>query len=365
MPATDMSDAEYENLMADFQALAPELYKTALNTERKLDKVAEKKSLLALPAPPKTAKEEFKESALAAKAAHEELRSAVKSAASKLGMSAKDVSRKVREYGFNKEKERVMTLMRAAQACDLVFCLDATGSMGSILDAVKSELQSILDELNAMMGNQMKVRIGVVAYRDVNDGPKRLEVLPLTANNAIATASKFVGGLQAMGGADPCEDAISGLAAAADLDWKLPVKVLIWCGDAPCHGRQYHDGVDDDYPDGKFPGSQPVAPVLEKLRHKSVDLTFLKLTKHTDTMIRKFNEEAGAECIHTSVLGVDHEHGTAAAIREGVKESSKTALKMSVTNSLGVHTKIIKDKTLSLKVDNALLRVDEELDGLD
>ena len=31
-----------------------------------------------------------------------------------------------------------------------------------------------------------------------------------------------------------------------------------------------HDGVGDDYPDGEFPGSQPVAPVLEKLRQNAV-----------------------------------------------------------------------------------------------
>ena len=37
-------------------------------------------------------------------------------------------------------------------------------------------------------------------------------------------------------------------------------------------------------------------------------------------MIRKFDEEAGGEVyVRTSVLGVDHEHGPAAAIKESVK----------------------------------------------
>ena len=79
------------------------------------------------------------------------------------------------------------------------------------------------------------------------------------------------------GGGDSAEDVHGGLKAAADLDWASATRILYLIGDAPCHGRKYHN-VNDDYPDG-HPSDVPAATLLNTLRAKNVIFFFGKITQ--------------------------------------------------------------------------------------
>jgi len=61
--------------------------------------------------------------------------------------------------------------------------------------------------------------------------------------------------------------------------------------DAPCHGRKYHKFTDayDNYPNGDPNGLIP-EEILKKLLSIRVDFYFLRMTKHTDTMVDIFKK---------------------------------------------------------------------------
>ena len=139
------------------------------------------------------------------------------------------------------------------------------------------------------------------------------------------------------GGGDECEDVIGALAKASELTFSFANKVLLFCGDAPCHGARFHDGCGDSYPDGEFEGSRESSEVINVLQQKGIDVTFLKVNDTTDKMIRAFNEDAGCEWITTGGLDVSDMEAIKATVRSSILESTErsfTASKMKL-DSMG------------------------------
>jgi hypothetical protein len=137
----------------------------------------------------------------------------------------------------------------------------------------------------------MSFELACVAYRDVGDGERRFQTHEF--NGSITEFERFLKSIKASGGGDQCEDVIGGLAKASEMNFAYANKLLFLCADAPCHGTQFHDGCNDDYPDGSFPGARDSREVVQALRQAGVDCTFLKINNTTDKMIRKFNQDAG------------------------------------------------------------------------
>ena len=71
--------------------------------------------------------------------------------------------------------------------------------------------------------------------------------------------------------------------------------------DAPCHGRQYHDGVNDDYPSGD-PDGLRIKPQLDALKQLDVNYIFGRINADTDKMVREFNSELGTEYVQQTAL---------------------------------------------------------------
>ena len=122
---------------------------------------------------------------------------------------------------------------------DLIFCIDATGSMTDDIDQVKRDASNLVSRLRAKCPS---LRIGLVTYRDFAvDGPRHLETnLPLTDDvDAILAAIR---GITTAGGGDDPEDVLDGLQAAIDMDWRDGVaKFIILMGDAPAKDPD-HEG---------------------------------------------------------------------------------------------------------------------------
>jgi hypothetical protein len=130
-------------------------------------------------------------------------------------------------------------------AVDIVFCIDVTGSMTPILDAVKANALRFYDDvqhnLTAKGKNVDELRVRVIAFRDfVADGEAALQESPFFRLPAEqAGFSDFVNGLIAQGGGDAPESGLEAVAVAVNSPWtnrgdRRRQVVVVWT-DQPAH----------------------------------------------------------------------------------------------------------------------------------
>lgn len=120
-------------------------------------------------------------------------------------------------------------------AVDVVFVIDTTSSMGGLLEAAKTKVWGIANEI-AKGKPTPEIRMGLVAFRDKGDAYVT-QVTDLTKDLDKMYAQLLA--LRPEGGGDGPEHVISGLAdAGAKISWsKDPktFKVAYLVGDAPAH----------------------------------------------------------------------------------------------------------------------------------
>ncbi len=130
-------------------------------------------------------------------------------------------------------------------AVDIVFCVDVTGSMTPILDAVKANALGFYNDvqtnLTAKGKNVAQLRVRVVAFRDfLADGDAALEESPFYGlpddRNGF---SEFVNGLIAEGGGDAAESGLEAVALAVNSPWtttgdRRRQVIVVWT-DQPAH----------------------------------------------------------------------------------------------------------------------------------
>ena len=126
---------------------------------------------------------------------------------------------------------------------DLAFCVDTTGSMSGLIEGAKAKIWSIVNMVAS--GNpRPTLRIGLVAYRDLNDSYVT-RVFDFTSN--LETMYSQINSLQADGGGDEPEHVNRALHEAVHaLSWTNntgALKILYLVGDAPPH-MDYRDGYD-------------------------------------------------------------------------------------------------------------------------
>ena len=121
---------------------------------------------------------------------------------------------------------------RAARKFDLMIALDSTGSMGDEIEFLKSELRSILADLQRSYPG-LDMRVGLVAYRDLGDDyVTRTD--PLTPN--FETIQRSLARTRGQGGGDMPEAMDQALIRAVAQDWRPDaVKSLLLVADAPPH----------------------------------------------------------------------------------------------------------------------------------
>lgn len=115
---------------------------------------------------------------------------------------------------------------------DLVFCVDLTGSMGGLIASARAHIGKVLDSLKAELKNDL--RVGLVGYRDHSDGPKLLQVEPLTTD--VEKVRQAINDAKVDGGGDAPEAVFAGLVKCLELPWaEGSYRVVILIGDAPPH----------------------------------------------------------------------------------------------------------------------------------
>lgn len=134
--------------------------------------------------------------------------------------------------GFQGSFSSYLGLLRRA-GLDVVFVIDSTGSMGWIIEQVKTKITRMMDVIRKLVPS---ARIGLVAYRD--RGEEYLtRSLPLTFE--VSKLRGFLADLQAKEGGDWEEAVEEGLRTAMEgIRWrKTAKKVIIVVGDAPPHKK--------------------------------------------------------------------------------------------------------------------------------
>lgn len=118
---------------------------------------------------------------------------------------------------------------------EVVFVIDATGSMGWLIQSVKERVRTLTEWIRELVP---VTRFGVVAYRDDDDPEFLTRVQPLTLS--VGKLRRFLGELESRGGGDVPEAVAAGLRAAIHkAGWTRDTKkVIVIIGDAPPHADE-------------------------------------------------------------------------------------------------------------------------------
>ena len=132
-------------------------------------------------------------------------------------------------YDFNEEKHDL----------DVMFTIDATGSMGDEIDYLKSEIENIITRVDSSIQEK---RIGLTFYRDTGD---EYIVRDFNFTTNISTAKKNLMKQNANGGGDYEEAVVKALNVSLSKSWNedAKTKLLFLLLDAPPHLTQENIAV--------------------------------------------------------------------------------------------------------------------------
>ena len=149
--------------------------------------------------------------------------------------------------------------------------------------------------INSFSQNEEKPMFGIVAYRD-HPPQESSYITHIHQLSNAEEALKFVKSLNAQGGGDTPEAVLQGLHdSVTKIKWrnmtvqdKTYKKLVIHVGDAPPHGKEYHNG-DDHWPKG-CPSGIKLMGLAETMNKNVIYYHFCRLNTTTDTMCEKFKK---------------------------------------------------------------------------
>jgi Mg-chelatase subunit ChlD len=146
---------------------------------------------------------------------------------------------------------------------DMVFVIDATGSMGSYIAEAQRTISSIVESI--VKTEKSDVRFALVSYRDHPPQDSTYVTKGFDFTASVATMRKNLDTLSASGGGDGPEAVVDGLQAALKLDYRpQSTKICILIADAPPHGLQ---ASGDGFPAGCPCGLDPMAVCRNMAEH--------------------------------------------------------------------------------------------------
>ncbi|PKI84552.1 hypothetical protein MVES_001747 [Malassezia vespertilionis] len=140
---------------------------------------------------------------------------------------------------------------------DLVFIIDATGSMGSYINSATRNIETICDNIvhSELLSRTGALRVGLISYRDHPPQDHVYIVRNFGFTDSVLDMKENLNSLFAAGGGDGPEAATAALKAVTVLDWRpQAAKMAVLVTDAPPHGiGEYGDGFPNGSPDGEDP----------------------------------------------------------------------------------------------------------------
>ena len=171
---------------------------------------------------------------------------------------------------LKKESKNIKTvinydIVENSKNFDVLYLIDATGSMSSYITAAKEETKNIASQLKNIYPD-MKFKYGYIFYRDPIDSKSDIhEIIDLTDD--INSLSEKIGKIEAMGGGDLPEDWVGAYKLANEkINWRNGNKVIIHLTDAGAHGKLFTPN--DNYPEEE----KKLIDEIEKCAKKKINI---------------------------------------------------------------------------------------------
>lgn len=240
--------------------------------------------------------------------------------------------------------------LKTAASVDICFMLDCTGSMGSYISNMASQMNALISSIDGLYPD-LPLRLAFIGYR--NHGDKRILFIQEFTFD-IDIIKKSINDQKAIGGGDGLCDIIGALHMAKGLEWQSATRLLFHIGDMPCHGLRFHDGLCDSYPTGD-PNGLNVENSLHKLSELNILYYFGRITFHTDKMIRIFNQEIMMQeyVVTIDVTKADNMMAT-------VISSAMTTMSATLSSSISTSSKIEKSELVLIPDYPAWLNLKSE-----
>lgn len=145
---------------------------------------------------------------------------------------------------------------------DIVMCIDATGSMSSIIDEVKNNAMTLytkfVDEMERHSKYVDALRVKIIAFRDfICDSHPMVESRFFDLPSQSSDLRHFLDGIEAIGGGDGPECSLEAISVALNSDWTLDGRkrrhIIVVFSDAPAMPigeragcRNYPDDIPSD-----------------------------------------------------------------------------------------------------------------------
>ena len=166
---------------------------------------------------------------------------------------------------------------------DILYLVDATGSMGNEINAAKTHVINIFEEMKKKY-KEYKFRFGAVFYRDQVDSPSdKNEHFQLTDN--MNNLKKDISKIEPYGGKDIPEDWVAGYKIALnDIKWGNGIRLIIHIADAGAHGYEY--SKEDKYPNE----GQKLTELIQECALKNINIIGFKIGEEPKQSFEKISE---------------------------------------------------------------------------
>ncbi|KAK8886006.1 hypothetical protein M9Y10_041465 [Tritrichomonas musculus] len=148
---------------------------------------------------------------------------------------------------------------------DIIYMVDATGSMSSHINAAKEQCINISNELKVKLP-KFEFQFGAIFYRDPVDSPSDIMNTFLLSTD-VNSLRNDIGKVCANGGGDGPEDWVGAYRAALDqINWRKGIRLIIHIADAPAHGHSYCGTQNHEEENGKL------APLLKNCASSGIKI---------------------------------------------------------------------------------------------
>jgi len=203
-------------------------------------------------------------------------------------------------YDSDKDNENLikfdeeLTFKTKIKGVDLVFLIDATGSMNPYMKGTKLFIRkTIKDALRCLtqykINDDELLRVALVCYRDHPPEGKSPVTYTNDFTNDTIGFKEMIKSICAKGGGDESEAVLDGLDEVVNsLTWRKDSEKLVFhILDAPPHGSIFNNEK-DNHPDG-CTCSKDYESILSEMREKEIDYSIIKLSPSVDKMIEVFS----------------------------------------------------------------------------
>lgn len=200
---------------------------------------------------------------------------------------------------FNKCYFTVLDENKKKVIHQIVFLMDATGSMQTYINGTKLQIKTFIDNLRSKVYDDFEneyneqerkefefiYEVAIVCYRDFGDNI-HFETLDFT--NDLSKVEQFLGTIRANGGSDAPEDvkgafihALFGIDSTnCKLSWEdrgqVASRNIMWLADAPPHGNKFNCIIDNYKQD-----ENGWETLIDEMVRLDTDLTLVKLCNDT------------------------------------------------------------------------------------